>query len=107
MRKPPSPDKGEVRSYCREEILATSSDFESGDTRVQLWLAVPYEKKERAKMLGARWHAERKQWFVPHGVDINKFRDWWPSRLKARVLSEHEKVLKTAIGNRAGSLRRG
>ncbi|BCL76257.1 hypothetical protein JHS3_19930 [Jeongeupia sp. HS-3] len=44
--------------------------------RVQLYLAVPFAEKDAAKALGARWDAERKKWYVPHGVDIAPFKQW-------------------------------
>jgi hypothetical protein len=39
-------------------------------------LNVPYEEKDAAKALGARWDPTRRTWYVPAGVDINKFARW-------------------------------
>jgi hypothetical protein len=39
---------------------------------------VPYHEKDTAKALGARWNAARKTWYIPPGVDINKFGRWSP-----------------------------
>ena len=41
------------------------------------FLKVPYEEKEQAKLLGARWHKEKKNWYVPLGEDILKFKRWF------------------------------
>ena len=41
-------------------------------------IAVPYWQKDEAKALGARWDGRRKTWYIPPGVDINKFAQWNP-----------------------------
>lgn len=41
-----------------------------------LLIDVPFAEKDAAKALGARWNPEAKKWFVPEGVDQEKFRKW-------------------------------
>jgi len=41
-------------------------------------LLVPFEQKDEAKRLGARWDATRKVWYVPAGKDVSPFRRWLP-----------------------------
>jgi hypothetical protein len=36
-------------------------------------LAVPFERRETARSLGARWDPARKVWFAPDGVDLTEF----------------------------------
>lgn len=48
-------------------------------------LQVPYKEKDQAKKLGARFNAETKKWYVPHGYDIWKFTKWWPESLKTQM----------------------
>lgn len=50
----------------------------------QLRLNVPFAAKDQAKGLGARWDPQQRAWYVPHGVDIQLFRAWWPDELKAQ-----------------------
>lgn len=50
--------------------------------RIQLILRVPFEQKDAAKALGARWLASEKTWYVPYGIDIQLFKAWWPSDLQ-------------------------
>ena len=40
-------------------------------------LKVPFNEKDQAKALGARWNAESKQWYVPQGVDSAPFEKWF------------------------------
>lgn len=39
-------------------------------------LNVPFADKDQAKSLGAHWHAERKFWFVPKGLELAPFTPW-------------------------------
>jgi hypothetical protein len=39
-------------------------------------LNVPFADKDQAKSLGAHWHAERKLWFVPKGIELAPFSPW-------------------------------
>ena len=48
---------------------------------VQLQLNVPFASKDQAKSLGARWNPKARCWYVPHGLDIQLFKLWWPESL--------------------------
>jgi Domain of unknown function (DUF5710) len=39
-------------------------------------LNVPFADKDRAKALGAQWHADQKLWVVPAGRDLTPFSTW-------------------------------
>ena len=40
-------------------------------------LKVPFNEKDQAKSLGARWNAEAKLWYVPIGVEAAPFEKWF------------------------------
>ena len=44
-----------------------------------LVLNVPFNEKDEAKRLGARWDPDMRKWFVPRGLDVRKFEKWDPS----------------------------
>ena len=46
-------------------------------------LKVPFNEKDQAKSLGARWNAEAKLWYVPQGVEAEPFEKWVSSALYA------------------------
>ncbi len=46
-------------------------------TTANVSLKVPFNEKDQAKALGARWNAEAKQWYVPQGVDSAPFAKWF------------------------------
>lgn len=48
-------------------------------------LKVPFEEKDQAKGLGARWDPARKVWFVPDGVDTGPFSKWLPRAVDVNI----------------------
>lgn len=42
------------------------------------YLAVPYEDKDDARALGARWDNEAKCWYAPEGADMTQLNQWLP-----------------------------
>lgn len=46
-----------------------------------IYLDVPYEEKDEAKALGARWNGNVRRWFVPDGRDVVAFRRWVPESI--------------------------
>ena len=40
------------------------------------FINVPYEEKEDAKVLGARWNRNLKKWYVPAGTPVDAFEKW-------------------------------
>ena len=47
-------------------------------TESKTWLAVPYEEKDEAKALGARWDRTEKSWFAPAGTELAPLNRWLP-----------------------------
>lgn len=47
------------------------------NTTSNINLKVPFNEKDQAKSLGARWNAELKLWYVPPGVDATPFEKWF------------------------------
>lgn len=46
-------------------------------TTDNILLKVPFNEKDQAKALGAKWNAEVKQWYVPQDVDSIPFEKWF------------------------------
>lgn len=49
------------------------------------YLAVPYEEKNEAKVLGAQWDKEAKAWYVPPGVDLVPLEKWLPGNTQVHI----------------------
>jgi Domain of unknown function (DUF5710) len=43
---------------------------------MRVYLAVPYEEKDAAKAVGARWDLESRRWYVKEGADLTPFGRW-------------------------------
>ena len=59
-------------------------------------LKVPFNEKDQAKSLGARWNAEAKLWYVPQGIDAAPFEKWLSS---APNLAPTQVAAKPAVHN--------
>ncbi|WP_425263136.1 exodeoxyribonuclease VII large subunit [Vibrio owensii] len=58
-----------------------------------LHLDVPYSMRSAAKSKGAKplyLDGKFKCWFVPAGVDVDPFMDWWPSTMRVQLGGEEE-----------------
>lgn len=42
------------------------------------YLNCPYSDKDECKSYGGRWDKDNKQWFVPAGLPLDKFKKWLP-----------------------------
>jgi len=65
-------------------------------TTTNIALKVPFNEKDQAKSLGARWNAEAKHWYVPQGIDATPFEKWFtPSSSLATAKSDPKPAIKT------------
>lgn len=65
------------------EILAQSDTYVHGAATAAVeatryYIECPYEEKEEAKKLGAKWDSERKQWYYTNPRNANLFQKWLP-----------------------------
>lgn len=63
-------------------VTSQNSAPATGGKGAALILDVPFAQKDKAKAIGAKWDADKKKWYVPHGLDIRLFEAWWPASLK-------------------------
>ena len=40
------------------------------------YIDVPYKDKDIVKLIGARYDGEKKQWYIPQGIDSKLFAKW-------------------------------
>ncbi|MCK9622178.1 MAG: DUF5710 domain-containing protein [Methylobacter sp.] len=65
-------------------------------------LIVPYDDKEKAKILGARWDGIRKCWYIVDKEDLLPFMAWMPKHLA----QPHAKGKKVTGNKKAGHSRK-
>ena len=66
--------KDEVRKHFPGATLFKVSKLKSSSARS--YLDCPYSERDLCKKLGARWDKAKRKWYVPEGVDKNKFEKW-------------------------------
>ena len=80
--------KQEQESKKEPQIKLTSDESE------RIYLNVPYNEKDEAKELGAKWDKDKKQWYIPQ-VDSAPFAKWLPQNFKTKsqkIAELHEKA---------------
>jgi len=55
-------------------------------------LVCPFEEKDAAKALGAKWDNEKKVWYAPKGANLEMFGRWLPERILADAVTGLEDV---------------
>ena len=63
----------EISSEQKSELEQHRKDWASFKSHQQAsgtYLKVPYEQRELAKKHGAKWNPDKKQWYLPPGVDL-------------------------------------
>ena len=73
--------KKEIRHT--QEIEVMRKDIPHGE---RIYLAVPYAERQEAKVLGARWDAVKKAWYVGPEADRGKIAKWEPKHQPAPTL---------------------
>ena len=63
----------DVVSTRTPEATAVKEQFPHGE---RTYLAVPYDERDQAKAIGARWDAVKKAWYVGPGVEPEKIAKW-------------------------------
>ena len=76
--------KKELSRVSKEETVYTHNTY----------LAVPYQEKEAAKKVGAKWDKKEKSWYAPKGLPINHFKQWSieQQELKSMTLTADDKT---------------
>ncbi|OOR85918.1 hypothetical protein B0181_11815 [Moraxella caviae] len=76
----------EAEKVTQQEISASQANISAENHR----LFVPYEQKDVASSLGARWDKENKYWYAPAGSDLDKFKPWLKEPVREFISPETE-----------------
>lgn len=57
-------------------------------TDSKTYLNVPYQEKDSAKALGAKWDAINKKWYIPANIDITLFAKWYIGAVESSTASK-------------------
>ena len=50
----------------------------------RLYIECPFEEKDECKALGARWDPKARKWFIPEGLDVKPFQQWYPKDISTQ-----------------------
>jgi len=56
----------------------------------KIYLNVPYEDKDEAKVLGARWDMDARKWYCTDAI-VDRFSKWYTKRISYNDLSDEQK----------------
>ena len=84
---------------------AAEQEVEGGAAEGRTRLAVPYEEKDEAKALGARWDRQEKSWFAPAGAAMEPLKRWLPENQASRQEPRRDPVDEFADTLKAAGLR--
>ena len=100
----PYPEELESTLDAREDAAAADGNGSmptmsepSQSASAREYLAVPYDEKDAAKRLGARWNPDAQRWFIPAGVDPEPLARW-----RVAVRTESDGTESSATGNGTG-----
>ncbi|HEK2843881.1 TPA: DUF1738 domain-containing protein [Proteus mirabilis] len=80
----PEPSEGETiyfnnkgeRVYLEEQKNTITNDNEEKKEKNNTLIDVPYNEKNEAKALGAKWDRNQQSWYIPPGVENEGFDKW-------------------------------
>jgi hypothetical protein len=86
----------EDRAWLMERKAARWKSMRGAAQAKRHYLQVPYAEKDDAKALGARWDADRRQWWVPGHVPLAPFVRWHPAPSKAETRKARKRAKEHA-----------
>lgn len=66
----------EVKNTASKVTDSKSKPTAPKKSDISTYLSVPFEDREKVKMLGARWDMKNKAWYVPKNTDLKPFMQW-------------------------------
>ncbi len=55
------------------------------DKDKRTYIKVPYDEKDLAKQLGARWDKDEKKWYYTRGSDLHAIQKWLPEKIQYKI----------------------
>ena len=84
---------GENLSYTNMPAMMPKT-YQSSQMR--FYLNVPFAEKDEAKVLGARWDGEKKQWYFTDPSRVDFFSKWMPDKGDVELSDEQIHVIESA-----------
>jgi putative DNA primase/helicase len=95
----------DVGAQVRVPVMIQENHPAMTKTDDRTYLAVPYDEKDAAKQLGAKWDRQAKAWYVPAGTDLDAFTPWLPAHGSVHIAVEADPAAQFAEALRECGLR--
>ena len=70
----------------------------------RIYIEVPYAQKDEAKLLGARWDADARRWYITDKQDVLLFSKWFGGTVQTKPLVSGDRItLKDFLSENYGS----
>ena len=70
----------------------------------RIYIEVPYAQKDEAKLLGARWDADVRRWYITDKQDVLLFSKWFGGTVQTKPLVSGDRItLKDFLSENYGS----
>jgi hypothetical protein len=70
----------------------------------RIYIEVPYAQKDEAKLLGARWDADVRRWYITDKQDVLLFSKWFGGTVQTKTLVSEDRItLKEFLSENYGS----
>lgn len=73
---PPGVNQEPFRKWLDSAISQAQKVTTNNPAKEKTFINVPFQEKNDARALGARWDREQKSWYIPEGVNIALFERW-------------------------------
>jgi phage/plasmid primase-like uncharacterized protein len=84
-----APLKKWIKKVDEEKVLENfgkiSENESKEEIREKVYLHVPFDEKEEAKALGAKWDDKEKLWYAPGNIDFEAFKKWGKKEIKVET----------------------
>ena len=87
MSSPSDPPRSPVAGDKRPRDETPEKAEKAQKPEPAAWLLSSYDEREAVKALGGQWDPDKRQWFVPAGMDTTAFAQWLPGSAKFTYLA--------------------
>lgn len=88
----------EERAKKEAESVTARHDLDDVIATKAVYLYVPFDQRDRAKSLGAKWDFRRRRWYIPKGRSLSPFAEWleendaWRESQEAHILKKKKEA---------------
>lgn len=87
----------QVQEVSTEAVKSPTAEVSAKLARGKTYIHVPYQEKNEAKGLGARWDRNKKSWYVNESENLEKFSKWLAPKVSQEAKAPESTAEKTYL----------